>query len=154
MESDRETIEQIERLLIPILRDESIELVEVEFRPSGKKWLLRIFIDKEGGVTIDDCVKVNRELGRALDVDDLIEHPYTLEVSSPGLTRPLKRAEDFHRYRGRSCKIVTREAIDNTNQFSGEIIGLVGDAVEIKGKLGIFTIPICAIRKAHLDYEM
>jgi ribosome maturation factor RimP len=152
MISQKETVEKIEGVLTPILQEDGLELVEIEFRPSGKRWLLRIFIDKKGGVTIDDCARVSRELGRILDVDDILEHAYTLEVSSPGLTRPLKRIEDFERYKGRICKIVTREAIDDGNQFEGEIIDVQGDVVEIKGKLGIFTIPICAIKKAHLDY--
>lgn len=154
MISQEETVERIESVLTPILREKSIELVEIEFRPSGKRWLLRIFIDKEGGVTIDDCAGVSRELGRVLDVEDLLEHAYTLEVSSPGLTRHLRRKEDFERYKGRTCRVVTKEMIDGANQFDGEIIGVAGDVLEIKGKIGMFTIPICAIKKAHLEYEM
>ncbi len=152
MISQKETAEKIKEVLTPILQEDGLELVEIEFRPSGKRWLLRIFIDKEGGVTIDDCVHVSRELGRVLDVEDIVEHAFTLEVSSPGLTRPLKGIGDFERFKGRSCRIVTRETIDDRNQFEGEIVDVQGDLVEIKGKLGIFTIPICAIKKAHLDY--
>ena len=152
MVSEREIIEKIERILMPILEEDCLELIDIEFRPSGKRWLLRIYIEKDGGVTISDCVKVNRELGRTLDIEDIIEHPYTLEVSSPGLTRPLKNINDFKRYIGKQCKIVTLKPLQQTNEFSGEIIRIIEDKVEVKGKIGVFTIPICDIKKAHLDF--
>jgi ribosome maturation factor RimP len=154
MISERETIERIERLLTPILEEEDLELIDTEFRPSGKRWLLRIYIDKQGGVTISDCERVNRELGRTLDVEDILEHPYTLEVSSPGLTRPLRSLKDFERYAGKQCKIVTSKPVEERNEFTGEIIGTIGDSVEIKGKIGVFTIPICDIKKAHLEFGL
>jgi ribosome maturation factor RimP len=149
-----EVIEQVEKLLLPILRDESIDLADMEFKASGKRWILRIYIDKPGGVTISDCEKVNREIGRTLDVEDFIDHPYTLEVSSPGLTRPLKRQEDFVRYKGRLCRIVTKERIDDSNEFKGKIRDVIDDKVEIEGKINVFTVPICAIKKANLEFEL
>jgi ribosome maturation factor RimP len=152
MVSERETIEKIERILTPILEEDCLELIDIEFRPSGKRWLLRVYIEKDGGVTISDCEKVNRELGRTLDVEDIIEHPYTLEVSSPGLTRPLKNVNDFNRYKGKQCRIITSKPLQERNEFSGEIIRITEDEVEIKGKIGVFTIPICDIKKAHLDF--
>jgi ribosome maturation factor RimP len=154
MLSENEIIEKIESLLSPILREETIELVDLEFKASGKRWVLRIFIDKTGGITISDCEKVNRELGRILDVEDFIDHAYSLEVSSPGLTRPLKKKEDFVRYKGKLCKIVTKERIGDTNEFKGQILDADDDKVEIKGKIDVFTIPICAIKKANLEFEI
>ena len=77
----REIIKNIEDALMPILIEERLELVDIEFYPTGKRWLLRIYIDKPGGVTIADCETVNREFGRLLDIEDFIEHAYTLEVS-------------------------------------------------------------------------
>jgi ribosome maturation factor RimP len=152
MVSERETIEKIERILIPILEEDCLELIDVEFRPSGKRWLLRIFIEKDGGVTISDCEKINRELGRTLDIEDVIEHPYTLEVSSPGLTRPLKNIKDFKRCIGKQCRIITSKPLHERNEFSGEISLVTEDEVELKGKIGVFAIPICDIKKAHLDF--
>ncbi len=152
MRSDRETIEKIEFILMPILEEERLELVEIEFRPSGKRWLLRIYIDKDGGVTISDCEKVNREFGRSLEIEDIIDHPYTLEVSSPGLTRALKNINDFKRSTGKQCRIITLKPLQNINEFSGEIINVSENKVEIRGKIGVFTIPICDIKKAHLDF--
>jgi ribosome maturation factor RimP len=154
MISERETIETIERLLTPILEEDDLELIDTEFRPSGKRWLLRVYIEKEGGITISDCERVNRELGRTLDVEDVLDHPYTLEVSSPGLTRPLRTRKDFERYTGKQCKIVTSKPIEGRNDFAGEIIGTSEESVEIKGKTGVFTIPICDIKKAHLDFGL
>ena len=154
MISESETIEKIEHILAPILAEYDLELIDIEFRPSGKRWLLRVYIEKQGGVTISYCERVNRELGRTLDVEDIIEHPYTLEVSSPGLTRPLKNLKDFERYLGRQCKIVTSEPVEGRNDFTGEIVATTGDAVELRGKIGVFTIPICDIKKAHLDFGL
>lgn len=148
------TVDRIKQLLDPIVLEGSLELVDVEFHPSGKRWLLRVYIDKEGGVSISDCEYTSRELGRILDVEDVIEHPYTLEVSSPGLTRPLKKREDFERHRGKICRIITRERLYDRNEFEGEIGAVNDDRVEIIGKLDVFTIPICAIKKAHLDFRL
>ena len=149
----RELIEQLQNILLPILQDYGLELVEIEFKPSGKRWLLRIYIDKERGVTIADCENVSREFGRLLDVEDVIDHPYSLEVSSPGLTRPLKKWEDFQRNKGKLCRIVTSEKIDGKNEFQGTIMNASEEKVEVRGTTDVFSIPICAIKKANLEFE-
>lgn len=153
MISATETIEKIEAIVAPILGERLLELVEIEFRPSGKRWLLRVFIDKEGGVTIQDCEYVSRELSRILDVDDIIEHAFTLEVSSPGLTRALKKREDFVRSRGRKCRVVTRQEVGGKREFVGTIVDVTDEEVVVQEKIGVFTIPICAIKKAHLEFD-
>jgi ribosome maturation factor RimP len=154
MISQGEVIEHVESLLLPILRDEGLEAVDIEFRRTGQRWLLRLYIDREGGVTISDCERVSRELGQILDVEDVIDHAYTLEVSSPGLTRPLKKREDFVRYQGKTCKVVTREKVEGKNDFQGIINAVSDDSVEIQGELGVFTIPFCAIKKARLELTL
>jgi ribosome maturation factor RimP len=154
MVPQREIIEQIQDVLLPVLQDYGLELIEIEFKPSGKRWLLRLYIDKEGGVTISDCEYVSREFGRILDVEDIIEHPYSLEVSSPGLTRPLKKWEDFQRNKGKLCRIVTNEKIEGKNEFKGTILSGSEEKVEIRGTIDVFTIPIYAIKKAHLEFEL
>ena len=131
-----------------------MELVDIEFQPSGKRWLLRVYIDREGGVTIADCERVSRELSRTLDVEDLIEHPYALEVSSPGLMRQLKKRPDFERFKGRLCKIVTTTAIGGRTDFRGKIVGLEGDEVEIREKEDSYRIPLETIKKASLELEL
>ena len=154
MLSDTVIIEKVGSVLAPIVADERLELVELEFRPVGKRWLLRVFIDKEGGVTIDDCAYVSRELSRILDVEDIIAHPYTLEVSSPGLTRTLKKAEEFARCKGKLCRIVVRGTVEGKSEFRGTIGEVGADEVMITEKTTTFTIPICAIKKAHLELEI
>jgi ribosome maturation factor RimP len=154
MKSQGEVIEHVESLLLPILRELGLEAVDIEFKRSGKRWLLRLYIDREEGVTISDCERVSRELGRLLDVEDLIEHAYTLEVSSPGLTRPLRKREDFVRYHGKACRIVTREKVEGRNDIRGTIGAVTDDSVEIQGEFDVFTLPFCAIKKAHLEFTL
>ncbi len=162
MAETQQIVERITRLVEPIVRDELLDLVEVEFVPTGGRWLLRIYMDKEGGVTIGDCERVSREVERALDVEDLIDHPYTLEVSSPGLTRKLKKKSDFERYRGRRCKIITSSLLESRSEFQGEIAEVTEEDVEIRTpirtktgtRIDVHKIPFCAIRKAHLEFEL
>lgn len=109
-----------------LLEDMGLELVEVQFRREGRGWVLRLFIDSEDGVTIDDCAGVSREISAWLDVEDLIDHPYNLEVSSPGLERPLKKPGDYERFSGRKARIKLREPRDGRRVFTG-ILGEVRD---------------------------
>ncbi|MCX8109719.1 MAG: ribosome maturation factor RimP [Syntrophorhabdaceae bacterium] len=147
-------IEKVKECLMPLINEYGLELVDVEFKTSGRRWLLRVFIDKEGGVVLSDCENISRELSLILDVEDFIKHPYVLEVSSPGLTRPLKTRQDFVRSIGKPCRILTSEKIENKNEFKGKILDVREDEIEIKGKIGVFTIPIYAIKKANLEFEL
>jgi len=154
MTPQQETLDKISLLARPIARESSLELVDIEFRPSGKRWLLRVYIDREEGVTIADCERVSRELDRVLDVEEVIDHPYTLEVSSPGLTRQLKRREDFERYKGKICRIITALAIEGRNEFKGKIVEVAGDDVEVSDEKGGHRIPLSAIKRANLEFEL
>jgi ribosome maturation factor RimP len=149
-----EIIERVTCAVEPILRESALDLVDVEFRPSGRRWLLRIYMEKAGGVSIGDCEQVSRELSRVLDVEDIIDHPYVLEVSSPGLTRALKKRVDFERSKGKSCRIITASAIDGMNEFRGEIVDVLGDEVEVRGERAVYRIPLGEIKKAHLEFEL
>jgi ribosome maturation factor RimP len=153
MTPQQETLDKIALLVRPIVQESSLELVEVEFQPSGKRWLLRVYIDREEGVSIADCERVSRELDRVLDVEDVIDHPYTLEVSSPGLTRALKRREDFERYKGRACRIITTLAIEGRNEFKGKIVEVAGEDVDVTDERGGHRIPLNAIKRANLEFE-
>jgi ribosome maturation factor RimP len=104
--------------LLPSL---DLELVEVQFRREGHGWVLRLFIDGESGVTLEQCSKVSREVSDFLDVEDLIEQSYHLEVSSPGLERPLHTFGDFMRFRGRNARIKLRESVNGQRVFIGKI---------------------------------
>lgn len=153
-EATKAVVEKVKECLMPLIDEYGLELVDVEFKTSGRRWLLRVFIDKKGGVVLSDCENISRELSLILDVEDFIKHPYTLEVSSPGLTRPLKTRQDFVRSIGRMCRVLTSEKIGNRNEFKGEIVAVRGDEVEIKGKIDVFTIPIYAIKKANLEFDL
>jgi len=145
----------------PILESLGLELVDIEFgRVSGSNAVLRLFIDKEGGVTLDDCAGVSRELSLILDVEDVIACNYTLEVSSPGLDRPLKKQADYDRFVGRLIKVRTYQPFldDSGNKrktFLGKLEGLVDGIVKMTLNEGqSASIPIERIAKANLEFEL
>lgn len=101
-------LERLRGVVEPVLNNLAMKLVDIEYKEAGPRSILRIFIDKPGGVTIDDCVEASKAINVKLDLEDLIPHKYTLEVSSPGLTRKLKTLEDFKNSVGKRVKIVTK----------------------------------------------
>jgi ribosome maturation factor RimP len=113
--------ERIKVLAEPILDELSIELVDMVYTTERGKRVLRIFIDKPGGVTLDDCSRVSREIGTILDVEDIIQQSYSLEVSSPGLDRPLKREKDFLNAVGKKVNIRTKEALGGRRNFKATL---------------------------------
>jgi len=118
--SKRDSYEQkTEALIMPILDEFGFELWDVEYVKEGPDYYLRAYIDKEGGITIDDCVDVSRKLSDKLDEDDFIEGEYILEVSSPGLGRALKRDRDFEKSIGREIDLKLYKAVDKVKEFSG-----------------------------------
>ena len=149
----QETIDRVRRLAEPLLSQAELELVDVEFRREARGWVLRLYADKAGGITVDDCAEVSREMGRILDVEDFIDTPYTLEVSSPGLTRSLKNEGDFVRCRNRTVKVTTRETIGNRRQWKGRIRGVEGGRIEIEVEGELFQIPLSNVAKASLEVE-
>jgi len=128
--------QQVEEMLYPILQEKNFECVDVEFVKEGPNWYLRIFIDKEGGITIDDCEWVSRSLEKELDKTDPIIQPYILEVSSPGLDRPLKKEEDFKRYQGELVDVKLYKAVNKQKEFQGKLIGLQDDQIVIEDEKG------------------
>jgi Uncharacterized protein conserved in bacteria len=115
--------------------------------------VLRIYIDKEGGISVDDCAKLSRELGTLLDIHDVIPGSYTLEVSSPGLTRALKKPKDFKRFKGKKVKIKTKMDIQKRRFFVGKLLDFEDNvaSVEVDGRL--YSIPYEEIEKANLELE-
>lgn len=122
MGTDR-VIRVVEKFALPLLDEMGLELVDVQFKQESG-WVLRIFIDQETGVNVDDCASVSRQVATYLEVEDLIPHAYTLEVSSPGAERPLKRLEDFVRFSGKKVRIKVSEPIDNQRVFCGLLINV------------------------------
>jgi len=114
-------IERVQQIAERVAASSGLELVEVEFRGGGKSRLLRIFIDKPGGVTHEDCANLSREVSTILDVEDVVPGSYLLEVSSPGLDRKLSRPADFERFTGSRVKIMTREPVSGNRHFDGRL---------------------------------
>jgi ribosome maturation factor RimP len=152
-------IQKVENLLLPILESMGLELVELELKRVGRSYVLRIFIDKPDGVNLDHCAEVSRELAVLLDVEDFISDHYTLEVSSPGLNRPLKNEQDFLRYQGRLAVVKTAELLKDEQgsprkTFLGTIEGVEDGVVVIRLKEGpLARINQDKIAKAHLEFE-
>ena len=151
---------QVEELASPIVADFGLELVDVEYRQQGHQWLLCLYIDKDGGVTLDDCANFSRELSTLLDVEDVVPTAYRLEVSSPGLDRPLKKEGDFVRFAGETVKVKTRSLLDPDERgytrktFVGILHGLDGEhvVVEQNDKAGgRALLPLRDIDKANIE---
>ena len=122
--SKRETYEtRTEELITPILDRMNFELVDVEYVKEGGTWYLRAYIDKEGGITVNDCEAVAREMNEILDREDFVEDSYVFEVSSPGLGRPLKKEKDYVRSMGKELEIRTYRAINRQKEFYGILTG-------------------------------
>ncbi|MEE9524785.1 MAG: ribosome maturation factor RimP [Thermodesulfovibrionales bacterium] len=149
----QEVINKLKMLAEEVAEDNDMELVDVELLGSGRKSILRVTIDREGGVGLDDCRKVSRQLEALLDVEDPIQGSYTLEVSSPGMDRPLKKIEDFVKYRGRKVKIVTKDKIDDQNYFVGTISEVHDCDIMIELKKKTISVPFDTIKKATLEIE-
>jgi ribosome maturation factor RimP len=150
---DREIVDLVRVLIHPIVLNERMEVVDIEYRRESGGWVLRLILDEEGGITLEDCARVSREVGRSLDVEDVILTPYTLEVSSPGLTRPLKTEKDFLKFRHRLVKVKTVDPVQNRRQFKGKLLGVSENGVEIEGDGGVFQIPLSNVAKANLEID-
>ena len=131
--SKREIYEQkTEELIMPLIKQHQFELVDVEYVKEGGNWYLRAYIDKPGGIMVDDCEVVSRELSDILDEKDFIDEAYILEVSSPGLGRPLKKEKDFARSLGEEVEVRTYRAIDRQKEFIGILKDYDKDTVTIE----------------------
>jgi ribosome maturation factor RimP len=151
--TEREIVERLRAMIHPIVLNEGMEVVDIEYRRESGGWILRLILDKEGGVTLDDCTRVSQEVGRSLDVEDILQTSYTLEVSSPGLTRPLKSEKDFMKYLHRLVKVKTVDPIQNRRQFKGKLLGVSENEVEIEVEREIFQIPLSNVAKANLEID-
>ncbi|MBP3421006.1 MAG: ribosome maturation factor RimP [Lachnospiraceae bacterium] len=155
--SKRDTYEsRTEQLLLPIVESNGFELVDVEYVKEGSNWYLRAYIDKPGGITIDDCEVVSRALSDLMDKDDFIEDSYILEVSSPGLLRPLKKDKDFARHMGKDLEIRTFKMIDKKKEFIGTLLAYDGDTITVKledEKEMIFARKEIALVRPAIDFD-
>jgi len=149
----KEIIERVQSLVDPILSSVGMEMVEIQYRREARGWVLRLMIDKEGGVNLDDCALVSREVSRNLDVEDLISTPYTLEVSSPGLNRPLKTERDYLKYRDHLIRVKTFSPVENRREFKGKLLGISNNQLEIQIDQGVYQIPLANVARANLEID-
>jgi ribosome maturation factor RimP len=145
-------IEKVEEFANTLLPSLGLELVDVQFRREGSGWVLRIFIDIEEGVTVDHCAAVSREISDFLDVEDLIDHPFNLEVSSPGIERPLRSPAEFERFAGKKARVKLREAVDGQKVYVGIIQRVDADSIElVLEDDSTVRLPFELMRKARLS---
>jgi len=140
----------MEELLKPLIDTLGIELVDAAYEKEGSKRFLRIYVDKPGGIQLSDCEEISRFLSEKLDAVDLIPHQYYLEVSSPGIERPLRKPEDFIRFRGSDVTLRTNTKIQGRKNFSGRLIDYIEDQVVLKTEAGTIKLPINSIGQAKL----
>ena len=144
---------ELEELAETLVISEGMELVDLEYRRQGPRWLLRLFIDKEGGVTVDDCANISRQFGDLLDAKDIVPQTYVLEVSSPGLNRPIKKKEDFRRFAGRKVQLRLVSPLEGRRKIVGDLVGIENEKVIVTAAEGRCSIALEDIDRANLVYE-
>lgn len=146
--------EVVEELVTPILTEIGLELVDIEYVKEGKSWFLRVYIDKDNGIDIEECGLVSERLSEKLDAIDPIPHNYFLEVSSPGAERPLKKEKDYQKAIGKNVFIKTYEPIDGEKAFEGVLTDYNGETVtvdvKIKTRIKTVVLPFDKIASARL----
>ena len=154
MERDR-TVSRIWELATQIADGEAMEVIDVELRREGTRAgrVLRVYLDKEGGPNVDDLGRVSRQLSELLDSQDIVEGSYTLEVSSPGINRPLKKPEHFQRFIGKRVRIRTGDMIDGRRSFLGILSEVSGDTIRIEVEGKPYQIPFCTIEKSNYEHD-
>ena len=145
--------QSVTELIEPGLLADGLELVDVEFKKEGKNWILRIYIDREGGVTLADCQKVSRLAGDLIEVEEVIEPVYTLEVSSPGLNRVLKKEKDFLKYSGKKIYVQCHAPMDGRKKFTGILTDFIDQSIHLEVDGQQHTIPLSQVAKANLVIE-
>ena len=154
---NREIQKQVEHEVMELAQSfvssAGLELVDLEYRKEGRSWVLRLFIDKEGGVTVDDCAYISRQFGDFLDVKDIIPQAYVLEVSSPGLNRRLRKKEDFSRFSGHKVQLRLVSPMEGRKKIVGDLLGIENETVIVVSAEGRCAIPLGEIAKANLVYE-
>ena len=152
-----EILRSVEDLLRPVAEDLGYELVAVQLQSDRGRRVFRVLIDRPGGITLDECMRLSREMSPHLEVADPIPGAYVMEVSSPGVQRPLRRAEDFERFRDQPVVVRTREAVEGRKTFRG-----VNRGMDDEGNLKVddaetkrsYTVPLDLVREAHLNPKL
>lgn len=154
-------LERVRELAERVAASYGLDIFDVELKREGGQQVLRVFVDRPGpaakpeeSVSIDDCARVAEDLGTLLDVEDVIPSGYTFEVSSPGLDRPLRSADDYRRFAGRWAKIVTSQPVERQTAFTGRVKGMDGDDVLFESEgTKLIKLPLRLISRARLEVE-
>lgn len=152
MVEKKEFVNELKSMIEPVVNSEGVELLDLEFRRERQGYVLRVFIDHPDGITIQDCSRVSQTLSDFLDVADPIHHAYNLEVSSPGLDRPLRKPSHFAKYVNSIIIVKTTSPVSHRKNFKGFLRAVSDDEITIECDGGSFTIPIESIDKANLAY--
>jgi ribosome maturation factor RimP len=161
-------IERVRAIVDRVARSYDLEIFDVQLRREAPGWVLRVVIDRplrrddqgevmveplDAGIRIDECERVSQDVSAILDVEDVVEHAFTLEVSSPGLDRPLRRADDYRRFEGRLAKLVVPEGMGGQTHFEGRLKGVEDEAVVLQVGRRDVRIPLSGIARARLEVE-
>lgn len=142
---------KIEKLIVPLLEQESAELVDVSYAKEGSRWVLRVYVDKSAGVTLDDCAYLSERIGSLIDSQNAIAAAYVLEVSSPGIDRVIRKEKDFKRFVGKPVKIRLKEAVGERRNFSGAIKNCEGGRVTLDCEGSEFSFGLSEVEEARLN---
>ena len=148
-------IEQIEQVAAPVLAEHQAELVDMIFTHEHGQWVLRFYLDKAGGITLEGCATISEHLGRNLDATDIIQQAYTLEVSSPGINRPLKKEADYQRFIGERVDVTLFAPLNGRRHFKGRLQSVNSGVVIVQeAPQQSFALPLAEVAKAKLDPEI
>jgi ribosome maturation factor RimP len=145
--------ERVWEIVEPLVTHEGLEMVDVEFRRESRGMVLRLYLDREGGVSLDDLTRVSRQLGDLLDVHDAVPGPYTLEVSSPGINRRLRRPEHFRRYLGKRVRVRTAAPVAGRRGFVGTLQSVEAEGIVVQDGAGSHGIRFTEIAQANYEPE-
>jgi ribosome maturation factor RimP len=143
----------VESVVLPAIQDHGLTLVDLEVRGGGRRMAVRMYVDKPGGVTVEDCQRLSREVGDLIDVSNLVPGSYDLEVSSPGLDRELRKDRELRWAAGRAVRVWTREPVEDRREFSGRLVGVDETAVTLATAAGSRRVPRALVSKARLEME-
>ncbi|MBI3299528.1 MAG: ribosome maturation factor RimP [Elusimicrobia bacterium] len=147
-------LDAIEKDLETLLAQDAVELVDLRYLNEGGRWTLRAYVDKAGGVTLDDCEAVSHRVSAFLDASDVMTHSYVLEVSSPGLDRVIKKDKDFERFASQRVQVRLRTPVDGRRRHSGLLKGLEAGQVLIEAEAGLVRVDRAVVEEARLDPEI
>lgn len=150
----KEVVDRVSSLIAPVLEADRFELVHVTYRSEAGRWVLRVFLDRPEGVTVDDCALVSRRIEDLIEVEDMLPHAYRLEVSSPGLDRVLTREEHFQRFAGKMARMRQTVPLEGRKNFRGWIRGCRQGTVELEDEQGnLFRLPLQETLLARLEID-